>query len=134
MCRLIGCVKNQSRQNISNRLIRHAACAIVMPSERIMDTSALIRLHLFGSFRLERDEQPVDLPTRKVASLLAYLALHPEPHAREKIATLFWGDSSDEHARRSLRTALAALRKELGNDLLLTDRETVQLNPQQSLW
>jgi predicted ATPase/DNA-binding SARP family transcriptional activator len=92
------------------------------------------RLFLLGTFRLEKEGYVVSLATRKAASLLAYLALHPEPHPRETIATLFWGDSSDEHARRSLRTALATLRKQIGHESLLTDRETVQLNPQQALW
>ena len=92
------------------------------------------RLFLLGTFRLEKEGYAVSLATRKVASLLAYLALHPAPHPRESIATLFWGDSSDEHARRSLRTALATLRKQLGHESLLTDRDTVQLNPQQALW
>jgi non-specific serine/threonine protein kinase len=93
-----------------------------------------LRLYLFGAFRLAQAGRALALPTRKIASLLAYLALHPEPHVREKIATLFWGDSSDEHARRSLRTALAALRKQVGDNLLLADRETVQLNPALLLW
>ncbi|MBI5302795.1 MAG: tetratricopeptide repeat protein [Chloroflexi bacterium] len=93
-------------------------------------------LHVFllGSFRLERDTQTIHLPTRKVESLLAYLALHPEPHAREKLAALCWGDSTDELARRSLRTALSTLRKELSDDIVLADRETVQLNPDFPIW
>ena len=70
---------------------------------------------------------------RKVESLLAYLVLNPEKHAREKLAALLWGDVPDEQARHSLRTALAALRKALGDDILLADRETVQLNPSISL-
>jgi predicted ATPase/DNA-binding SARP family transcriptional activator len=92
------------------------------------------RLFLLGTFRLEKEGYVVSLATRKVASLLAYLALHPKPHPRETIATLFWGDSSDEHARRSLRTALATLRKQVGPESLLTGRETVQFNPRQAFW
>ncbi len=97
-------------------------------------------LFLFGLFRLEArvgdNNQPIRLPRRKVESLLAYLATHPEPsgHSREKLATLFWGDTSDEQARTSLRTALAVLRKTLGDEVLLTDRERVQLNPAFPLW
>ncbi|MBI5302786.1 MAG: tetratricopeptide repeat protein [Chloroflexi bacterium] len=94
----------------------------------------LVRVTLLGAFQVERDAQTIHLPTRKVESLLAYLALHPEPHAREKLAALCWGDSTDELARRSLRTALFSLRQELGNDLLLADRETVQLNPDFPIW
>jgi DNA-binding SARP family transcriptional activator len=96
--------------------------------------SASLRLHLLGRFGLAQDDQPIQLPTRKAESLLAYLAQHPGEHAREKIAALFWGESPDEDARRSLRVALAALRKVLGDDALLADRETILLNPEWPLW
>ena len=89
-----------------------------------------LRVHLLGALRLERDSHTIHFPTRKVESLFAYLALHPEPHPREKLAALLWGNSTDEQARHSLRTALAAIRKELGEDALLADREAVQLNPE----
>jgi predicted ATPase/DNA-binding SARP family transcriptional activator len=92
------------------------------------------RLYLLGAFRLEIGKQPIRLPTRKVESLLAFLALSPQPHTREKLAALLWGDFTDEQARHSLRTALATLRKELRGDTLLADRETVQLNPDCPLW
>ena len=99
-----------------------------------------LRLYLLGGFRLERisvperDAERVHLYSRKVESLLAYLALFPQEHAREKIAALLWGDSTDEQARGSLRRALNNLRQQLGADALLTDRETVQLNPDFPLW
>ena len=94
----------------------------------------LIRLYLFGSFRLERDSKPIHLATHKVESLLAYLALFPEQHPREKLAALLWGDATDEQARHSLRTALVAIRKKLGEEILLADRESIQLNPDLPLW
>lgn len=72
-----------------------------------------ICLYLFGTFRIERDEQPVRLPTRKVQALLAYLVLHSAAHTREKLAALLWGDSPDEQARGSLRKALTLLRAHL---------------------
>lgn len=93
------------------------------------------RLTLLGPFRLERltpEGQPgerIALYSRKVESLLAYLALHPQEHSREQLAALLWGDSTDEQARGSLRRALNNLRQQLGDDALLTDREGVQLNP-----
>ena len=93
-----------------------------------------LRLYLLGSFHLERDAQTIHLSTRKVESLFAFLVLHPEAHPREKLAALLWGDSTDEHAQRSLRTALATIRKELGDDVLLADRETVQLDPGLAIW
>ncbi len=97
-------------------------------------TTISLRLCLLGAFRIERASQVIALPTRKVESLLAYLALFPQEHAREKLAALFWGDSTDAQARHSLRTALATLRSKLGDDVLLADRETVRLNPEQPVW
>ena len=96
--------------------------------------SSTIRLYLFGSLRIESVAGPFRLPTHKVEALLAYLALHPEPHAREKLAGMLWGESTDALARASLRNAVAMLRKHLSGEALLGDRETVQLNPDNRLW
>lgn len=97
-------------------------------------THVAFRLTLLGSWRLERDGAPQRVPALKARALLAYLALHPEAHSREKIAALFWGDSPDAEARLSLRVALTALRKLLGDAALLADRATLQLNPDFPLW
>lgn len=98
------------------------------------DPSLGFSLKLFGSFELNLAGQHISLPTRKIESLLAYLALHAQIHTREMLATLFWGNSSDEQARLSLRYALSMLRKTLGADFLNADREVVQLNPAFRLW
>src|SRR4030042_3875656 len=76
------------------------------------------------------------LPTiGKTTSLLAYLILHQiNPQSREKLATIYWGDTADERARHSLRTALATLRKIIGEELFISNNETVQLNPNLSIW
>lgn len=89
---------------------------------------------MLGPFRFEGVKGSMNLPTRKVQSLLAYLILHPGEHPRETLATMFWGDSTDVQARDLLRTALKHLRQHLSPDLLLADRETVQLNPVFPLW
>ena len=94
----------------------------------------MLRLELLGGFRLERDGVVIELNRPKVESFFAYLALYPQAHAREKLATLFWGETSDENARNSLRQALALVRKHIGADVLETTRETVQLNPDIELW
>ena len=96
--------------------------------------SPAIKLHILGSFELQAQGKVIHLPTRKMEALLAYLVLHPGVQNREKIASLFWGDSPEELARRSLRTALSAIRKELGEEFVLTDRETIQLNPALPVW
>ncbi|TAH49186.1 MAG: tetratricopeptide repeat protein [Chloroflexota bacterium] len=95
-----------------------------------MNRTGSNNLYLFGAFRLEKEGAPLKLGTRKIQALLAYLALHPQAHTREKLAALFWGDSTDKAARHSLNVALNTLRKQIAPDLLLTDRATVQLNPE----
>jgi predicted ATPase/DNA-binding SARP family transcriptional activator len=97
-------------------------------------TTISARVLVLCSFELEINGKVVRLPTRKSEGLLAYLVLHRNVQSREKIAALFWGDSSDELARRSLRTALSFLRKELGENFVVTDRETIQLNPNFPIW
>ncbi|CAG0945960.1 partial Putative HTH-type transcriptional regulator, partial [Anaerolineae bacterium] len=107
---------------------------MIRGSSRVMNAQSPLRLYLLGSFRVERDAQTLHLPSRQVESLLAYLVLFLEPHSHEKLAALFWSDSRDGLAYRSLRAALAAIRKELGDDVLVADRETVRINPGFPLW
>ena len=92
------------------------------------------RVYLLGAFRVEFKTQSIHLPTRKIEALLAYLILHPGLHTREKLATLFWGDSSEAAARGSLRKALTLLRKHIDSEIVLADRETIGLNPSFPLW
>jgi predicted ATPase/DNA-binding SARP family transcriptional activator len=87
-----------------------------------------LELYLLDSFRLVRNAKIIQLPTHKDESLLAYLALDPKAHPREKLACLFWGDCSDTLSHTSLRTALAVLRKHLGTDAIIANRATVQIN------
>ena len=62
------------------------------------------------------------------------MVLHSEKHGREKLAGMFWGDSSDTEARNSLRNALATINKNLGPELILADRQSVEINPEYPLW
>jgi predicted ATPase/DNA-binding SARP family transcriptional activator len=89
----------------------------------------IVSVQLLGGLRIERAGQPLRLPRRKVETLFAYLLLHREAHSREKLAALYWGDFPDARARASLRNALAVLRKTLGDNCLIGDATTIQINP-----
>ncbi len=104
---------------------------IFMPRKSIPKT---LRLYLLGAFQAQDEKGEIDGPARKLQAVLAYLLLNPGEHGREKLAALFWGDSSDTQARDSLRTALKILRKHFGEELLLADRESVEINREFSLW
>jgi non-specific serine/threonine protein kinase len=99
-----------------------------------VESSEQLRVYLFGHLKIEKEQEQVDLPTRKEKLLAAYLLLNPGFHSREKLAALFWGDVPDDSARASLRNALSSLRRKLGSQLLSTDREMVQINPGNTVW
>ena len=105
-----------------------------MPRTESASPPDQLKFFFLGPFRIERGTRTLQLPTRKVEILLAYLVLHAGEHAREKLAALFWGDFPDAEARASLRNALATLHKHLGDDVLLADRDTAQINPMCPLW
>jgi len=105
-----------------------------MPRSTSLEGPVQIHIYLFGHFRVERESKPIQFSTRKTEALFAYLVLNPGRHTREKLAATFWGDSSDTEARNSLRNALAVLNKLLGPELLLADRQNVEINPDYPLW
>jgi len=87
-------------------------------------------LSLLGTFALTGPDGPVNLPSKKLAGLLAYLALtEPAPQPRDKLITLFWGSHFEVQARQNLRKALFRLRHTLGPDALVSVGETISLAP-----
>lgn len=78
---------------------------------------AAARLHikLLGAFCLRWGDQPVaDFEQARLQHLLAYLVLHRSaPISRQRLAFLFWPDSTDHQALKNLRTLLTRLRHAL---------------------
>ncbi len=93
---------------------------------------APVALTLFGGFEARGgDGERIQLPTRKAALLLAFLALSPgRAQAREKLIGLLWGSRGEDQARSSLRHALSALRKALGAAAVVAERDAVALAPE----
>ncbi|MCB0222311.1 MAG: NACHT domain-containing protein [Anaerolineae bacterium] len=69
----------------------------------------------------------------KAQALLCYLAVTRQPHKRETLATLLWGDSPDAEARANLRTVLTNLRKLVG-PYIQTDRDIISFNQASPYW
>ncbi len=80
-----------------------------------------LKLTLSPAFSLTRDGEPILLKNKKAQALLVYLALTGQPQSREHLATLLWGDRFDDQARNSLRQALFALRKAVGEGVVTGD-------------
>src|SRR5215470_19648900 len=86
------------------------------------------QLSLLGRFELAGPDGPVDLTSKKLAGLLAFLACTaPEPQNRDKLMTLLWGSHFEAQARQNLRQALTRLRRVLGHDVLIGDGDEVSL-------
>lgn len=74
--------------------------------------AARVRIGVYGPFRLiDGDGNPVILPSRKGAALIAMLAVLPRhEHTRDWLRGMLWGSRDDEQAQASLRKELSRLR------------------------
>ncbi len=99
-----------------------------------------LSLSVLGPFAASLDERPLtQFRTKSVQALLVYLACQPEVHSREQLMALLWPDIPQQSAQGSLRQTLYLLRKAIPElpsrdgsgmvPLLLTDRQTIQMNP-----
>src|ERR687886_1277126 len=88
----------------------------------------MLRVRVLGGLALEAEGRPLPLPaSRPARELLAWLALHPGQHPRLELAMRFWPDVLESSARASLRTTLHELRRAVGDDAVVADRELVGL-------
>ncbi len=94
-----------------------------------------IHLRLFGGVQLSTYEdgsaRRLTLPPKPMA-LLAYLAVATAddiPIRRDVLLALFWPELSTQNARAALRQMLFQLRRVVGENALVTDRDTVALDP-----
>jgi DNA-binding SARP family transcriptional activator len=94
-----------------------------------------VRIDLLGGCSAGLDgARPYVFPTRKSLALLAYLAVPAGRfHAREKLTAMFWGETSEAHARQSFRQALLSIRVALRSSprpVLLARNGAVALDPE----
>ena len=97
-----------------------------------MDSQPDLEIQLLGTFRLTYRGQLVrNVLTKRLAALLAYLLIHrQELISRQRLAFLFWPDSSDSQARTNLRRLLHQLREAFPaiNDYLYTEATDLSWN------
>jgi DNA-binding SARP family transcriptional activator len=89
---------------------------------------------LLGSPRIERDDLPVEVDTRKAIALIAYLAVTGQSHSRDALAALLWPDADQASARAALRRTLSTLNKALAGEALDIDREAIGVRRDAHLW
>ncbi len=98
----------------------------------------ILRIYLFGSFRLLQGNQPVaGFDQARLQQLLAYLLLHRHsPISRQQLAFLFWPDSTEEQARTNLRNLWHRLRRILpdADRFLAAEELTIQWRDDAPWW
>ncbi len=88
-------------------------------------------VRLLGEFAVFNGGAPLtSINSQRLQCLLAYLLLHRDaPVARQRLAFLFWPDSTEAQARSNLRNLLHTLGQALPNNgehFIETDGQTVQ--------
>jgi DNA-binding SARP family transcriptional activator len=89
--------------------------------------SVPVRLGLLGGFRLSIESDVVDLPMNS-QRLVSFLALQARPMLRTFVSGSLWGDSTDQRAGSSLRSALSRLRHPRYSLVALTS-DHIELSP-----
>ena len=99
-----------------------------------------LRISLFGKFCVWCDERLMaGIDAGKVQQLFCYLLLHRDrPHPREKLASLFWDNTSTAQSKKYLRQTLWQLQSSLeeasSDQVILVEPEWVQINSAPHLW
>jgi DNA-binding SARP family transcriptional activator len=89
-----------------------------------VDMSTL-RLEIIGPPRLTIDGDERPLPSPKRLLVLCYLVLERRAVTRPRLVDLFWPDLDESRGRAALRSTLAAIRAEVGGEVLITKADTV---------
>jgi DNA-binding SARP family transcriptional activator len=102
-----------------------------------------LSVRLFGKLSVTCGEETVrGLEGLKAREMLCYLLLHRRnPHPRERLAGLFWADSSTAQSKKYLRQTLWEIQRALqpwvpacGEGVFLSEAEWVCWNPAVDLW
>jgi len=93
-----------------------------------------VKLWLIGTCKHTINDEQITLTGNKILALIAYLAIERGLHNREVLATLFWGESTQDRAMNNLRQFLYKLRILLPDGMLLSNRLTVGIPLEADLW
>src|SRR5688572_22942224 len=97
-----------------------------------------LSLQLLGLPQVLLDDQPIATDRRKAVALLAYLAVNDigqahQKYSRESLSALLWPDYEQAKAFSNLRRTIWEVHQALGENWLIADRESVELNPKMEI-
>jgi DNA-binding SARP family transcriptional activator len=94
----------------------------------------VLRARLLGGLEVELNGTAIESPAKQRPwAVFAYLALASRPVSRTELASRFWPDVLDQSARASLRSALWALRRQLG-EWLEVEGDQVGIRDGDGVW
>ncbi|MFN8495825.1 MAG: AAA family ATPase [Caldilineaceae bacterium] len=95
---------------------------------------AQLTLHVLGAPRIQVDGAAVHIARRRALACAVYLAVTGRAQSRDTLATLFWPEEDQHHARADLRRTLYLLHQTFGPDRLRVDHDVVQVIHDNNLW
>jgi predicted ATPase/DNA-binding SARP family transcriptional activator len=99
-----------------------------------------LKVYLFGSPTITCHDVPLPITSQKAQALFYYLISNRQAHSREKLAALFWGETSERQAKGSLRNTLYELRRDLASgtepaeQYILAESNTLCFNHVADYW
>jgi predicted ATPase/DNA-binding SARP family transcriptional activator len=93
-----------------------------------------LKFLLLGKPRIEQEGAPLKLPRKKALALLSYLAMTNRSHSRETLAGLLWPEYEEEKAHASLRNIVWSIKQTLGEEWIVTERDSLCLLKDAELW
>ena len=99
-----------------------------------------LKVYLFGAPVITYGDAPLSITSQKAQALFYYLIYNRQAHSREKLAALFWGDTSERQAKGSLRNTLYELRRDLSletrptEQYILAEGNTLYFNSESDYW
>ena len=91
-----------------------------------------LAVHLLGQVQISRDNQAVSVRGYKPVALLAYLLVTGKAHTRQHLIDLLFDGPDDPKA--SLRWTLSELRRAIGADYILANRQQIAFNFDRDYW
>ena len=91
-----------------------------------------LKVRLLGTAQLNHDDQPILMRGYKPLALLAYLLVSGKAHSRQHLVDLLFDGPSDPKA--SLRWTLSELRKGIGPEYIVADRQQIGFNLASDFW
>jgi DNA-binding SARP family transcriptional activator len=90
-----------------------------------------LALCLLGPVRIEQDGKEYDLTSRKGLALVVYLTVEGDRRTRDSLASMFWPEHDQAHARANLRRTLFRLNQTPFSRWVQADSDTVAIDPGQ---